>query len=73
MASLTGTEPHSLQIKTDFLKAGEKYEAKIYSFNPESESSTKVEIEKKEVNSESKLSFEILKNSGLAIHFKKLD
>jgi len=71
LGSLTGENPHTLKFKPDFLKAGEKYEAKIYSFDPDSESSTKVEIETKEVSAESNLSFEILENSGLAIHFSK--
>lgn len=72
LGSLTGEESHSIQLEMDFLKKGETYYTQIYSFNPESESSTKVEIETKEVNSESKLNFEIQENSGLAIHFKKL-
>jgi alpha-glucosidase len=72
LGSLTGKNSRSLQIKTDFLKAGEKYETMIYTFDPESESSTKVKIETKEVISVSDLSFDILKNSGLAIYFKKI-
>jgi alpha-glucosidase len=71
LGSLTGKIAHSLQFKPDFLKAGEKYEAKIYSFDPESESSTKVTIGTREVIAESDLSFEIEVNSGLAIHFRK--
>jgi len=70
LGSLTGESAHTLKFKPDFLKAGETYEAIIYSFDPESESSTKVKIETKELNSESDLSFDILENSGLAIHFR---
>ncbi len=73
LGSLTGEESHSLKLNMDFLKHGETYNAQIYSFNPESESSTKVEIETKELNSESILDFEIQENSGLAIYFKKQD
>ena len=72
LGSLTGENPHTLQFKPDFLKTGEKYEARIYSFDPESDSSTKVKIETREVISESDLSFDILKNSGLAINFRKI-
>jgi alpha-glucosidase len=71
LGSLTGKDAHTLSFKPDFLKSGEKYEAKIYSFDPESESSTKVKIETKEMNAVSNLSFNILENSGLAIHFSK--
>lgn len=72
LGSLTGENPHTLQFKPGFLKNGEKYETMIYTFDPESESSTKVKIETKEVISVSDLSFDILKNSGLAIYFKKI-
>ena len=71
LGSLTGNVQNSFQLKTDFLNPSEKYKATIYSYDPESHSSTKVKIEKKEVNAESVLNFNIEKNSGLAIHFQK--
>ncbi len=71
LGSLTGENAHKLSFKTDFLDKENKYEARIYSYDPDSESVTKVKIEKIEVGTENSLSFEIAANSGLAIHFKK--
>jgi alpha-glucosidase len=69
LGSLTGEKAHKLNLVTDFLELGEKYKAIIYSFDPNSESSTKVKIENMEVNANTKLEFEIMPNSGLAIQF----
>jgi hypothetical protein len=55
------------------LKKGSDYNATIYSFDPASESSTKIKIEQMKVNSDSVLNFEIAPNSGLAIHFRKTE
>lgn len=71
LGSLTGIAKKTLEIKTDFLDKNTGYEAIIYTHDPGSESSTKVKIEKQEVNSESVLDFEIAGNSGVAIHFQK--
>jgi hypothetical protein len=46
------------------------YEATIYTFDPDSESSTNVKIEKRVVNTETELNFEIPANSGMAIHIR---
>ena len=70
LGSLTGEVQNTLQLKLKFLKTGAKHEAAIYTFDPESESSTKVKIEKRDVTSESLLIFEIEQSSGLAIHFR---
>lgn len=72
LGSLTGEKAHTLNLKTDFLETGKKYEAAIYSFDPDSESSTKVKIDTKAVNSKSVLEFKIEANSGLAIHFSEI-
>ncbi len=72
LGSLTGKEAHPLRLNLRFLQAENKYEAIIYSSDPQSESSTKVEIETKKVDAETQLNFDISENSGLAIHFKKL-
>jgi alpha-glucosidase len=71
LGSLTGNGSRNLNLKPDFLAENKTYTAKIYSFNPNIESSTKVEIEEKEITKESVLNFEILENSGLAIRFMK--
>ncbi|QGY44742.1 alpha-glucosidase [Maribellus comscasis] len=71
LGSLTGENSHSLNLDLSFLNAGQNYEATIYSYDPESGSTTKVKIESKEVKADSSLQFEIVANSGLAIHFKR--
>lgn len=71
LGSLTGTAQKTLQLKTSFLDKNTNYNATIYSHDPGSQSSTKVKIEKQEVNSETVLNFKIDANSGLAIHFNK--
>lgn len=71
LGSLTGTQNKLLNIDPDFLQKGTDYEATIYSFDPNSEKSTKVKTEKRVVNTKSKLNFDIPANSGLAIYFMK--
>lgn len=71
LGSLTGNEPKTCTIDFNFLAAGADYSATVYSFDPESESSTKVKIEKIPVTSESLLTFKISFNSGLAIQIQK--
>ena len=72
LGSLTGTIGKSVDINLDFLDADTNYEAIIYSYDSELQTSTKVKIEKQEVASDKTLSFKIPKNSGLAIHFVKM-
>jgi alpha-glucosidase len=71
LGSLTGEQSHSPDINLSFLDAGTTYEATIYSHDPESASSTKVKIEKMEVDTNSDLQFNIEANSGLVVHFQK--
>lgn len=71
LGSLTGEQSHSPEINLSFLDAGATYEATIYSHDPESASSTKVKIEKMEVDANSDLLFFTEANSGLAVHFQK--
>ncbi|MCK3684004.1 glycoside hydrolase family 97 protein [Maribellus sp. YY47] len=70
LGSLTGENPRTVQLKLSFLDPGKKYEAIIYSNDPEAEVPTKVRIDQREVSSDSELSFDMAANSGLAIHFK---
>ena len=71
LGSLTGNEPRKCTIDFNFLDAGADFSATIYSFDPESESSTKVKIEQMRVNSSTSVNFDILANSGLAIQIQK--
>lgn len=72
LGSLTGNNQHQLQFTTDFLEMDKHYKATIYSFDPKSDSPTKVKIDSQNVNSNSLLEFSINANSGLAIHFVKI-
>lgn len=71
LGSLTGNEPRTCTIDFKFLDSGADYSATVYSFDPESESSTKVNIEQIHVNSSASISFDIFSNSGLAIQIQK--
>ena len=71
MGSLTGKNPHSLQLDLTFLDQDGSYEATIYTYDPDSVSPTKITIIKQEIDENSELNFNIPANSGLAIHFKK--
>ncbi len=72
LGSLTGKNSHQLNLDLSFLDSDSKYEATVYSYDPDSALKTKVKIEKQEVNADSDLTFEIAANSGLAVHFQKL-
>ena len=71
LGSLTANQQKKCSVDFSFLETGAFYTATVYSFDPDSESSTKVKIEELPVNSEKTIDFEIGANSGLAIHLKK--
>jgi len=70
LGSLTANHNKSVLFNPDFLQKGLDYEATIYTFDPDSESSTKVKIDKRVVNTETELNFEIPTNSGIAMHIQ---
>ena len=71
LGSLTGEQAHSFSFDLTFLDDNTDYQATIYTYDTHSKSKTKVNIEKRDVNVNSKLQFKIEANSGLAIHFQK--
>lgn len=71
LGSLTANQPKKCSVGFAFLEPGAKYTATVYSFDPDSNSSTKVKIEKLEVNSDKTIDFEILENSGIAMRIQK--
>jgi alpha-glucosidase len=72
LGSLTGNAGKNVQLYLDFLEPNASYEAIIYSHDPGSESSTNAKIETQKVNAGSVLEFEVTKDSGLAVHFRKI-
>jgi alpha-glucosidase len=72
LGSLTGKAGKTVQFELDFLDPNTGYEAVIYSHDHGSESSTKVKIETRKANASSVFKFEIMQNSGLAVHFRKI-
>lgn len=72
LGSLTATEGHKITIDFGFLNSKGKYEAVIYSHDPQNPSSTKIRIEKGKINSKTKKQFYIAANSGLAIRIRKI-
>jgi len=71
LGSLTGENSKIVELDLSFLNVDETYESTIYTHDENSQSSTNVGIEKREVDSKSQLKFEITANSGLAIYFQK--
>jgi alpha-glucosidase len=71
LGSLTANQARKCSVDLSFLETGANYTATVYSFDPDSESSTNVKIEKIPVNSEKTIDFEIGANSGLAMQIQK--
>ncbi len=71
LGSLTANQPRKCNVDFNFLEAGANYTATVYSFDPDSESSTKVKIEEIRVNSSKTIDFEIEANSGMAMQIQK--
>ena len=71
LGSLTANQTRKCSVDLSFLETGANYTATVYSYDPDSESSTKVKIEKIPVNSEKTIDFEIGANSGLAMQIQK--
>ncbi len=72
VGSLTANEERTVQMKFDFLEENLEYEATVYSYDPNLLSSTKVKMEKKNVNSTTVLDFNIAANSGLAVQIQAI-
>lgn len=72
VGALTGDEERQVEIPLDFLQKGKTYEAIIYSDDVNSTSETKVKIEKRKVTSGDILGYEIKRQNGLAIHFRRI-
>jgi alpha-glucosidase len=70
LGSLTADTSKTVHLSFNFLQKDLNYEATIYSFDPYSESTTKVKTEKLNLHSETTIDFEIAANSGLAIFIK---
>ncbi len=71
LGSLTANQARRCSFDFSFLESGINYKATVYSFDPDSESSTKIKIEELTVNSDKTNDFEIGENSGLAIYIQK--
>ncbi len=72
LGALTGVKGRKLDIALDFLDQGKTYEATIYSDDENSQTITKVKIDKRNVKFSDTINYEVLKQNGLAIHFRAL-
>lgn len=68
IGSLNGKMARTVNISCGFLNKGEQYKAIIYSDDPSVQTPTKVKVTTLKVDHNSKLSFKILADNGLAIH-----
>ena len=73
VGSLTGERPRLLNLELSFLDKGADYNAIVYTHDDDSESLTNVKIEKLQVKNNTILRYQIKENSGLAIHFQKIN
>jgi alpha-glucosidase len=71
LGSLTANQPRKCSVDFNFLEDGANFTATIYTFDPDSESTTKVKIEEVPVNSEKILDFELQGNSGIALRIQR--
>ena len=67
IGSINGSDDRQLTIDFNFLGKQKKYKASIYSDDPASASITKVKVDEKIITSNSRLTFPVNKNNGLAI------
>jgi alpha-glucosidase len=73
IGSINGAEQHTVKIPMDFLDKGEKYTAVIYSDDPAVQTRTHVKIERKKVDKQSVLIYDLKPNTGLAIRIVRED
>jgi hypothetical protein len=67
VGTLTNTEGRTLKVPLNFLPAGKKYIATIYSDDPKVVTKTKVKVEKKKVDQKTILTVNLLPSGGQAI------
>jgi alpha-glucosidase len=68
IGSLNGIIPRTVNWSCGFLDKGKKYKAIIYTDDNTMNTTTRVRITTMEIDSESRLSFDILARNGIAIH-----
>jgi len=68
VGSVTNTEARKLKVPLNFLEKNRKYEATIYSDDPETKTRTHVRIQKMKVNSETVLNVDLNASGGQAMH-----
>ncbi|MCU7549449.1 glycoside hydrolase family 97 protein [Chitinophagaceae bacterium LB-8] len=67
VGTLTNNESRILKVPLNFLRAGKKYLAFIYSDDPKGATKTKVSVEKRKVDSKTVLTVNLLPSGGQAI------
>lgn len=73
VGALSGQNEKEIRIVLDFLEAGKTYEAILYTDDINSNSITKVAIEKRMVNKGEVIEYKLLAKNGLAIHLKPIE
>jgi alpha-glucosidase len=67
IGSITNNDARTISISFGFLPKGKKYTATIYSDDPSATTSTKVKVEKRIVDSSTKLNINLAESGGQAI------
>lgn len=73
LGAIAGIEAYNLSLKLDFLDENRAYSAKIFSDDKSLNTRTNVKIDKIEVNNESVLKQNVLKQNGLAVIFTPVE
>lgn len=67
VALMTNNEARHETLSLDFLPAGKKYNARIFTDNPKVKTATRVEISDRKVDSRKKLEFDLLPRGGATV------
>lgn len=73
IGGINGENARNIGLNFSFLKAGEKYSAKIYSDDENIKTRTRVKIDEQELNTESSLNLNLKANNGFAIHIRMVN
>lgn len=73
IGSITNTEAREISIDLSFLESGKKFEAMIYSDDPDKDTQTHVGLKKMKVSSKTILSAKLLASGGQSIHIRPLN
>lgn len=73
IGGINGETARTVDIDFSFLTTGKNYSAKIYTDDEAVNTRTKVRIEKKQINSENRMTLEVKANNGFTMHIVQIN